>query len=179
MAKVEKIRDVIVKSGDLFFFDNNVWMYLFSPISGANSYQQRMYGNLLRNIQVAKASIFINSLIVSEYINRSLRLNYSIWREFEAKTGNRFLDYKRDYRPTSEFEDAKIAVCEEMDNILHIAYRKPDDFNALDVTRILQAPAMDFNDAYYANFCHLNNLTLVTDDRDLFNTPLDIKIITA
>ena len=79
MAKVEKIKDFKVKSGDYFFFDNNVWMFLFSPISGASAYQQRWYGNLLRNIQTAGATIFINSLIVSEYINSSLKLNYKFW----------------------------------------------------------------------------------------------------
>lgn len=179
MAKVERIRDFRVKSGDCFFFDNNVWMFLFSPISGVNNMQQRAYGNLLRSIQTAKAAIFINSLVVSEYINRSLKLNYSLWRDREFKSGNRFVDYKRDYRPTEDFDNAQKEAYDEMSDILSIAHRKPDDFNALKLDEVMNAKGMDFNDAYYANFCKLNRLILVTDDRDLQNSPLDITILTA
>jgi len=179
MAKVERIRDFKVKSGDCFFFDNNVWMFLFSPISGANSTQQITYSNLLKNIQTAKAAIFINSLVVSEYINRSLKLNYSLWRDREFKSGNRFVDYKRDYRPTEDFDNAQKEAYIEMSDILSIALRKPDDFNALKLNEVMNAKGMDFNDAYYAVFCKLNRLILVSDDKDLQNCPLDITILTA
>lgn len=179
MAKVERIRDFKVKSGDCFFFDNNVWMFLFSPISGTNKAQQKAYSHLLRNIQTANATIFINSLVVSEYINRSLRLNYSLWKDRELKSGNGFVDYKRDFRPTEDFDNAQRAAYDEMSDILFIAHRKPDDFNALKLDEVMKAKGMDFNDAYYANFCKLNRLILVTDDKDLQNSPLDITILTA
>lgn len=179
MAKIEKIRDYKISSGDCFFFDNNVWMFIFSPISGANTFQQKAYSNLLKDIRSAKSTIFINSLIVSEYINRSLRLNHSLWRNREFKAGNKFVDYKRDYRPTKEFENAQKDVYNEMTDILSIAFRKPDDFHALNLEDVMNAKGMDFNDAYYANFCELNRLILVTDDKDLQNTPLDITILTA
>lgn len=179
MAKVERIRDFRVKSGDCFFFDNNVWMFLFSPISGVNNMQQRAYSQLLRNIQTAKAAIFINSLVVSEYINRSLKLNYSLWKDRELKSGNRFVDYKRDYRLTQDFDNAQKEAYSEMSDILSIALRKPDDFNALKLDEVMNAKGMDFNDAYYATFCKLNRLIMVSDDRDLQNSPLDITILTA
>ena len=179
MAKVEKIRDFRVTSGDSFFFDNNVWMFLFSQISGAKAYQQREYGRLLRDIQSAGAAIFINSLVVSEYINRSLRLNYSLWRDKEFKSGNGKVDYKLNYRPTEEFDNAQRVAYEEMSDILSISLRKPDDFNSLKIEDIMAAKGMDFNDAYYANFCKHNWLILVTDDSDLQNTPLDVTILTA
>lgn len=179
MAKVEKIRDFKVRSGDNFFFDNNVWMFLFSPICGTKAYQQKAYSNLLKTIQATRATIFINSLIVSEYINRSLRLNYSLWRDREFKSGNRFTDYKHHFRPTDDFKIAQKEAYDEMSDILSIALRKPDDFNALKLDEVIQAEGMDFNDAYYANFCKLNRLILVTDDHDLQNCPLDITILTA
>lgn len=179
MAKVERIGNFKVKSGDYFFFDNNVWMFLFSPISGVNSYQQKVYSGLLREIQSARATIFINSLVVSEYINRSLRLNYSLWRDRQFKSGNTSTDYKRNYRPTEDFNAAQREAYDEMSDILSIALRKPDDFNALNLDDVMNANGMDFNDAYYANFCRLNRLILVTDDRDLQNSLLDITILTA
>lgn len=179
MATVEKVKNFKVKSGDVFFFDNNIWMFLFSPISGASPFQQKVYGKLLKDIQSSQSTIFINSLIVSEYINRSLRLNYTLWRDQEFKSGNSFVDYKHNYRPSKDFDDAQKAAYGEMTDILSIAQRKPDDFHALNINELLNAKGMDFNDAYYANFCKLNNLILVTDDRDLQTTPLDITILTA
>lgn len=154
-------------------------MFLFSPISGSNNVQQKAYGNLLKNIRTARATIYINSLVVSEYINRSLKLNYSLWRDREFKGGNRFVDYKRNYRPTEDFDNAQKEAYNEMSDILSIALRKPDDFNALKLDEVMNAKGMDFNDAYYAHFCKLNRLILVTDDKDLQRSPLDITILTA
>lgn len=179
MAKIERVKDYKVKSGDLFFFDNNIWMFLFSPISGSNKYQQKVYGQLLKDIQCARATIFINSLIVSEYINRSLRLNYNQWKDHKQKSGNNAVDYKHNYRTSPEFSEAQKGAYSEMADILDIALRKPDDFNALNLSDVMNANGMDFNDAYYANFCKLNRLILVTDDKDLQSTPLDITILTA
>lgn len=179
MATVERIRDFRVKSGDFFFFDNNVWMFLFSPISNAKSKQQEIYGNLLKSIQSAHATIYINSLVVSEYVNRSLKLNYSLWKDRELKSGNYNVDYKRYYRPTRDFDIAQEDAYSEVADILTIAHRKPDDFNALRLDDVMNAKGMDFNDAYYANFCKLNRLILVTDDRDFQNSPLDIIVLTA
>lgn len=179
MATVEKIKGYQVKSGDLFFFDNNVWMFLFSPISNVNESQQRIYANLLREIRATQATIFINSLVVSEYINSSLRLNFGHWKDRVSKQGNLTPDYKLHYRPTDDFKTGLIAIYEEMKEILSISERRPDDFNALDLNSLFTTKSMDFNDAYYANFCEKNSLILVTDDKDLQNTPLPIKILTA
>lgn len=154
-------------------------MFLFSPISGANAFQQRVYSNLLKSIQSSRATVYINSLVVSEYMNRSLRLNYNVWKGQELAAGNRFVEYKKDFRATEDFENAHQAASAEMSDILSIAHRRPDDFNALNMDAIIRAKGMDFNDAYYAQFCKLNRLILVTDDKDLQECPLDITILTA
>ena len=55
------------------------------------------------------------------------------------------------------------------------------DFNAIEPSKILNATTIkmdDFNDAYLVAYCNLNNLILVTDDRDMFETPLNITILT-
>lgn len=178
MVKIETIGQYKVKSGDCFFFDNNVWMLLFSPVAGARAKEQRIYASLLQQIQSARATIFINSLVLSEYINRSLRLSFDHWRNTQPPRAFR-LDYKRDYRPTPDFKEAQDAIYAEVEDILNAALRKPDDFNALDLSALRQAQCSDFNDAYYANFCKLNNLILVSDDRDFQTTTLDITLLTV
>lgn len=176
MVKISKIGTYDVKSGESYFFDNNVWMLLFSPIANSREQSQRKYSNLLSEIQSRGGMIFISSLVLSEYINRNLRLSFKIWKD---KTGNFNADYKRDYRPTQEYRDDVKAVESQVQDILKITVRRPDDFNALDIERILKDMSdSDFNDEYYIQLCKLGNLKLVTDDSDMLKTSYDIEIIT-
>ncbi len=180
MATIEHIRNYKVSSDDKFFFDNNVWMLLFSSaISGSRPREQRVYGNLLKSIVCANATIFINSLVASEYVNTNLRLHFQRWQRLPENFGR--TNYKYDYRPSQAFLDCRDTTYAELAEILKISFRKPDDFNAIQPSEILGAlgDRMDFNDAYFASFCNLNKLILVTDDRDLFDTPLNIKILTS
>ena len=88
MAKVSYLRKYKVTSSDCFFFDNNIWMFLFAPIADYNISKQRAYSKFLREIQSAGATIFISSLILSEYINRCLRISYGQWKERNHNTKN-------------------------------------------------------------------------------------------
>ncbi len=179
MATIEHIGDYKVKSGDKFFFDNNIWMFLYSSaISGSRYYEQRIYSQLFRNIKSARATIFINALVASEYVNANLRLGFNQWKKLPENLP--YIDYKRDYRPTDSFKEHQEAVYAELDDILKSADRKPDDFNAIQPEQILASIGrdMDFNDAYYVSYCQLNNLILVTDDKDMLGTTKDILILT-
>lgn len=177
MATIEHIGDFDVKSDQKFFFDNNVWMLLFSSaIAGSKPSEQKTYGRLLKDIQTANATIFINSLVASEYINSNLRLAFNRWKQ---RQGNGMLDYKRDYVPTVSFRGNREAAYEELKDILAISEKKPDDFNVINIPELCELGSrMDFNDAYYSAFSKLNNLILVTDDKDLFNNEADIRILT-
>lgn len=179
MATIEHIQDYKVKSSDIFFFDNNVWMFLYSSaISGSKRYEQRIYGILFREIQCVKATIFINSLIASEYVNANLRLGFEQWKRIPENIAR--TSYKLDYRPSQSFAENRDIVYAELEQILKFAERRPDDFNAIDPIKLLGAlgSKMDFNDAYYVSYCNLNNLIFVTDDKDMFDTSSDIKILT-
>lgn len=179
MATIEQIRSYRVSSDDKFFFDNNVWMLLFSSaISGSRPREQHAYGNLLKSIICAHATIFTNSLVASEYVNTNLRLDFQRWQRLPENIGR--TSYKYDYRPSKAFQECRDTTYAELEDILKISFRKPDDFNAIQPSEILGAlgARMDFNDAYFASFCSLNKIILVTDDHDLFDTPLNIKILT-
>ncbi len=179
MARIEHIKDYRVKSGDSFFFDNNVWMLLFSSaVSNSRLRDQQIYGSLFRDIQSAGATIFTNALVASEYVNTNLRLGFSRWQREPGNSA--FNSFKLHYRPTEAFRNWRDVVYAELGDILRVSFRKPDDFNAIEPTQLLDATGetMDFNDAYFVAYCKLNNLILVTDDRDMFDTPLDLTILT-
>lgn len=176
MANVSKIRDYKVTSGDCFFFDNNIWMYLFASIAGANSQKQKVYSSFLREIQSARATIFISSLILSEYTNRCLRLSFGQWVERNALIG---VEYKRDYRGTDDFKASVETIEEEIKAIMALCEKTPDNFNAINLDDVLKnMNSCDFNDSYYIELCKIGKFKLVTDDADMLSISDKIEIIT-
>ncbi len=181
MAKIYKIGQYKVKSDDIFFFDCNVWVFLFASIAGSNKRKQEVYSKLLKEINTAKATIFTSSLVISEFVNVCLRLEFNLWKDQHGNISN--LNFKKDFRPTSEFQDAYAATKEQVSNILSLSERWPDDFNSIDISKILNSPTTDFNDAYYMHLCTrkpMNKAKIVTDDHDIINNKAigDIEIIT-
>lgn len=176
MARINKIKDYEVKSGDIFFFDNNIWMFIFAQIANSNHPKQQIYSKFLRDVQSARASIFVSSLILSEYINRSMRLGFEQWKE---STQNFAADYKKDYRNTDDYKETLEVVKSEVKEIIKLCDKMPDNFNAINEDIVFKnMDQCDFNDAYYAEMCKIDNLKLVTDDADLKNISTAIDIIT-
>lgn len=177
---VTLIKNYSVKSGDVFFFDANIWMYIFGPYANSKKYKQQAYSNLLRDIQLSRASVFISSLVVSEYVNACLRISFNNWRKLPENVSAR--DFKLDYRGTDNYietiQDLKSQVCD----IFKIADKTPDSFNSVDVLSFFDMQDIDFNDAYHIELCkgHSNKMILVTDDKDILNSKNScIQMLTA
>lgn len=176
MANVIKIKDYEVKSSDVFFFDNNVWMFLFASIANAEAKKQKAYSGLLSQIQSVNASIFVSSLVISEYMNRCLRLSHKQW---EKRTGQFGTDYKGNFKKTSDYKEAVETIKAEVCNILNLCDKTPDNFNAINLNDIFnKVEVCDFNDAYYVEMCKLGKYKLVTDDSDILSVPDKIDVIT-
>lgn len=180
MAKINSLNKFHPTYGQSFFFDTNVWIILFSPIAGSKPKLQTLYGNLLNDIEKTNSSVFISSMVLSEYINRSIRLSHEIWKENQEKTGNFKTDFKKDYRPTQDYLDAQQDAYDEAREIMKKALPRSDDFHVMadKLDSIMSEKGMDFNDAYFAALCEKNNLILVSDDRDLQNTKCNITLVT-
>lgn len=178
-AKICKIKNYEVKSGCSYFFDNNVWMLLFAKIAGAYEDRQKKYSSLLNDIKNRDGIIFISSLILSEYINRSLRLSFNQWIDIEGRIKSE-TDFKRDYRGTQHYKDSLKVTLLEVNDILEMSERRPDDFHSINIDSIFyeMSSDSDFNDSYYVELCDKNNMILVTDDTDLLNTQKNISIVT-
>lgn len=180
MAMVSKIKELKVHSDDVFFFDTNVWMFIFGPIAGSHKNKQKAYSNLLKEIQTARASIFVSSLVIAEYVNACLQISFRNWKKLpENVLANNF---KRDYRGTESYNDTLLDIKGQVRDILSLADKTPDSFNSVDVIRFFDLTDIDFNDAYYIELCntHSNNVILVTDDKDLLkSTNAKIQMLTV
>lgn len=175
MISTIKVDQCAPKFGDRFFFDANVWLLLFCPVGDWNAGKQRKYGDFLKLVQAARSGVFINSLVLSEFCNRAFRIDYDMYLDQFPN-----LDYKKDYLPSEYYQETAKSVIAAVQQILKIAERISDDFNAIDLERIYSSLLeIDFNDSYYAELVERKNWTLVTDDGDYIRSSQKITIVSA
>ncbi len=175
---IKDIKKYTPKSMDNFFFDNNVWIYLFCPIGNHDKKKQQLYSSFLQSIRVVNATIWINGLILSEFFNTSIRLDYNLWKEQEQKNGKFTTDFKKDYRPTDRYKNTVKSINSAIKNIIYLCQKCSDNFNALDMSKIMSnISKVDFNDSYYVELCRISSFKLVTDDNDFSELDTSIDII--
>lgn len=162
-----------------FFFDTNIWLLLYGKIADYQKNDQKEYSRLFGEILSRKSSIYINSMIISEFANVILRLEFSVW-----KTRNKLIDpdYKKDFVGTDEYKNTVAHITAIINKILQLPniIRIPDDFNSLNMGEILENfKQVDFNDAYIYSITKSKNLILVTNDGDFKKINTKIKIIST
>ena len=177
MTKIHDISTYEITFNDIFFFDNNIWMFIFCPIGNAKEYKQKKYSSFLDKLVRNKGTIFVNSLILSEFSNAYLRLDFNLWKE-EQPTNE--LEYKRDFIKTQQFKATVIDVKNAIKSILKITQKCNDDFSSIRFENVLNNFGdTDFNDSYYIETAQKNKWKIVTDDADYFNVSSNIEVITA
>jgi predicted nucleic acid-binding protein len=164
------------KVGDAFFFDNNIWMYLFCPVNNYNKKLVNTYNTFFLEIIKNKCSIYTSSLVLSEFFNSYCRVDFKA----KQKTDPTLKDYKKDFRNTPHFNILSESICNIIkDKILKYSIRLDDDFATLDIDDILIADKnFDFNDKYIAKLCENKKIKILTNDKDFLNLSNNVDIIT-
>jgi predicted nucleic acid-binding protein len=180
--KIERIASFRAKSSDLFFFDNSVWMYLLCPIGNHNFKRQQTYSNFFSSLLSNKSHIYTNSLVLSEFSNRYLRMDFDIEKRKPGNIGH-MINFKRDYLPTSRARSVIQDVKTNMKKIYDFCQKSSDEFNSINFTNLLALFShIGFNDSYYAEQSSNKKWILVTDDSDLAGGSLpdkNLHILTA
>ena len=165
--KVIDITKYSPKSSYVFLFDNNIWMFLFCPLGGNHKHQQQIYSSFLKSVRTSRSSIFINSLILSEFANAFLRLDFRLWEE--SKKPSR-VTFKKDYIGSSRYKDAVKVVTYSINAILGLCEKGSDNLNSLEIEKVLRHfQSIDFNDSYYLELSSFSKYKIVTDDHDFIN----------
>jgi hypothetical protein len=161
------ISDYSVKTSDIFFFDNNIWMYILCPLANfQKGKRQTIYSRFLNNIMGLNAHIYTTSLILSEFSNRYLRLDYDLARKDRANAG-KYNDYKRDFVGTPRFCETVIDVKNYLNQIIKICQKSGDEFNSINLNEVLSSfTNIGFNDSYYIQLSSKKNWIIVSDDSD-------------
>jgi hypothetical protein len=179
MIKIYNISDYQPKSGDVFFFDNNIWMYLFCPIANSEKEKQRKYSAFYNQVITVKACIWINSLVVSEFCNAWLRYEYENWKK--KPENYQYDNYKKDFIPSQAYKQVTEDIKQTLPSLLKTTERTTDSFNNINIDKVInQLIHCDFNDSYYLELARMNKWKLVSDDADLMkNNQICVEIITA
>ena len=163
-AKPIDIKTYSPKALDVFFIDNSVWMYLFCPLGNYNHNKQKHYSSFLQSIQSSKSTIFINSLVLSEFANRYLRMDFERWKEEEEIPT---AGYKKDFIGNKRYSETVEEVKRNINQIMKLCEKSSDNFNAVNLDSVLlHFSSIDFNDSYTIELAKLDNWKIVTDDED-------------
>ena len=162
-----------IKKEDKVFVDTNILIFLYSPSSIVKSYnhQVQKYSAVFTKLVENKCDLYVNSHVVSEFINRCLRGDFN--SNFNI---NNDKDYKRDYRGSEEYHTTIKIILKQLKKFMATSKHINDNFESFDLSKAYETTSEgDFNDLIIADTVKKNNLKLLTDDSD-FETSLGIDI---
>ena len=176
MAEYIKTNNISVVKDKKVFFDTNIWIYIFCEIANSKKYLVNKYSATFSNLLRAGNPIFIDLAVISEFVNRYLRISFS---NYKAKNNLNDFEYKKDYRKTDDFKEAWENVCNIVKNRILLKVNTVNfKYDKSSLKELLNSNNLDtdFNDNHIINLCRTNNMYLLTHDGDFKNT--DINIVT-
>ncbi len=171
--KAHDVAKYAFSKGEPILIDANVWLYLQPPSVQPPPKFAWQYSNAFKQLLSAGATPVIESLVLSEYLNRYLRLEYDFtWRTTYPKF--------KDFRKSGDFAPVAQAVVADARRILKIASPRDTQVCTTDLAGILaetEAGTLDFNDGVLVENCRVNGWKLLTNDGDM--TVGGIEVLTS
>ena len=165
-------RDLNRLLSENFFFDTNILLYLFysHTIDWASKAYSGIYISMLHNA----VKIFIDNTVLSEFINRILRIEYDT--KMKTLPEDELVPFKK-FRDTSEGQEAVEHANNLVMNILKFIQIDGEIMNKMDIQSILIVDSLDYNDKIIEHLCEKKGYILVTNDLDFKDS--DIAILSA
>ena len=159
------------QSQDELFLDANVWLYVYGP-QNPKSYWVKVYSKAFERILIAKSCIYIDILVVSEFINTYARLKWNL----NAPHIKAF----KTFRKSDDFKTIAREIADNTKRVLGHCSKIESDFKTLRIDNLMNdyaAGYSDFNDQVITELCKRKGLKLITNDSDFKGQ--DITILTA
>ena len=163
--KIIVIGSYTPKSTDVYFFDNNIWMYIFCPIANfQKDKRQKIYSKFFENILSRKLPIFVNSLVLSEFANRYLKLDFDLCNR-NSKTY--YSNFKKDYVRSKQYQKTVTEIKMYLKQIIKCSQKCSDEFNSINLDEVFALfEKIGFNDSYYLHLANQKKWVIVSDDSD-------------
>lgn len=153
------------KAGEAYLFDTNIWLYLYSPVTQYSYYIKEIFSEFMYKCVGVGAKIYVTSLIVSEFYNTAMRIEYKAHQTDM---------YKKGFRNGQTLGDDLLGIIKYC--ILSKAEKLNDNFE--DFTGDNFESSYDFNDYYMVQLCKSKGIKIVTNDSDFKFFSDDVDIIT-
>lgn len=164
MAINYKLEDVNKLKDRAVFFDANILIYLFWP-TGQYRFEEN-YASAFRNLLRQKNKMFVDFLIISEVINRVIRIEHQ-----KINPNQKFKDFRNSQEGQDALNDIYLIVKQDVLNQFEVVGKV---FDKQDIESKLIIDELDFVDKAIIELCKEHNLVLLTNDRDFKNADLDI-----
>jgi predicted nucleic acid-binding protein len=168
--KATDIQAYSYKGNENFLVDANIWLFISAPPSASIRGETMQYSAALKDLLKSKANIYISSTILSEYLNRYIRI------EFNALYKNKHADFKS-FRKSSDFITVGAKAAGEAKTIAKICVNKDDNFSSCAISDVLDhfgSGTNDFNDGVILHFCRTHDCKLITHDGDFTVGGIDV-----
>jgi len=171
MKKHYKEEDILHLKERTVFFDANIILSVFYTID-PNNWAQKNYSRVFAKLLNNQNKISFDVIIVSEVINRALRMEY---RTYLRKNGIKEKDLSfKNFRDSEAGRHAWRKTSDMMRNVIFPFFLVDEkSWNKDEIDRVLTQEG-DFNDQLIANLCIEKNYILLTNDADFKNDNLEI-----
>ncbi|KIN20947.1 MULTISPECIES: PIN domain-containing protein [Lactiplantibacillus] len=179
MAKFENMNHYHFLNTDNILVDTNIWLRLFGPESIAipDGYDEPFF-----NMRDQGTKMFINSAIISEFINTSLRSSYHAKLKALGFTSYEY-DYKEHYRPSDDFKKRYKIVMETLHQEIlpHVELLSTSQNTLIssieECKQYMHRDFIDFNDELIIHDALNNDCKILTADKDYQHFPGNELII--
>lgn len=164
MAINYKLQDVADLKDRAVFLDANILIYLFWP-TGQHHFEKN-YARVFRNLLRQKNKMFVDFLVISEVINRVIRIEHQ-----KINPNQKFKDFRNSKEGKEALNDIYLIIKYDVLNQFEVIGKA---FDKQDIENKLIIDELDFVDKAIVELCQEHNLVLLTNDKDFKNADLDI-----
>ena len=159
-------------SSDGFLIDANVWILLNGP-PGLKRDIAADYSSALRKMLAVKCRVFVDVLVLSEFVNRYLRY------KFDMSNPSQKVTFK-DFRSSTDYPAVAKDIANAVRGILKTCRPVNSGLESIDMEALLtdfEQKQRDFNDQVLAELCASKKLALISHDGDFRG--FGITVLTA
>lgn len=152
------------KTTERILVDANVLLFLACPLGGYEKKKIMAYSRFLNSVRKSKIKLYFTSLILSEFSNRWLRLEFESYRNVNPHVTPK--DFKSSFRVSHEYQAALRDIYHAIRfQVLAFAQPIDDHFEKLNIDDFFH-PGLDINDGHSVELAKLEGLSILTDDAD-------------
>lgn len=147
--KARDLNNYAFMQGEKILVDANIWLYLFHPPVNPHKSVAQHYSKAFGRLVTAQARPLLDTLILSEYLNRYCRIEWE--GRFKAQYGQ-----FKGFRQSADFQqvasDAKFFATQIL-KLCHLHSVVPDTPMLDQALMDFSSGKIDFNDAFFVEIC--------------------------